>query len=350
MITLQVEKEHARARLDRFLALALPSFSRARLQTLIRDGFVKLNGRPPRPRDPVRTGDTVELTEPEIEKVDAQPEHISLEILFEDDDLLVLNKPAGIVMHPGAGHQQHTLVNALLAHCKNLSGIGGKERPGIVHRLDKETSGCLVVAKNDATHRDLSKQFAARTMQKIYLAVVAGIPRKSSGVIDLAIARHPVHRQRMSIARRQGRSAKTEYRVLRSGITSEAPASVPISSLGSLVSGLRSAVADLRSLPPPAERSPGRVSASGSPESISLLECTLHSGRTHQIRVHLHHLGHPVLGDKLYGGKRAGDFPRQLLHAWKLAFTHPRTGEVITFEAPLPRDFAAAMGQLSERS
>jgi 23S rRNA pseudouridine1911/1915/1917 synthase len=333
MIKLQVEKEHARARLDRFLALALPSFSRARLQTLIRDGFVKLNGRPPRPRDPVRTGDTVELIEPEIEKVDAQPEKIALEILFEDDDLLVLNKPAGIVMHPGAGHQQHTLVNALLAHCKNLSGIGGKERPGIVHRLDKETSGCLVVAKNDATHRDLSKQFAARTMQKIYLALVAGIPRKSSGVIDLAIARHPVHRQRMSIARRQGRSAKTEYRVLRSGTTSEAPTSVPISSP--------------RYLPSPAERSPRRVSALRSPGPISLLECTLHSGRTHQIRVHLHHLGHPVLGDKLYGGKRAGDFPRQLLHAWKLAFTHPRTSEVLTFEAPLPRDFADVVQRLS---
>jgi 23S rRNA pseudouridine1911/1915/1917 synthase len=335
MIKLQVEKKDSGTRLDRFLALALPAFSRARLQSLIRENFVKLNGQTPRPRDPVRTGDTVELTEPEIEKVDAQPEQIALEILFEDDDLLVLNKPAGIVMHPGAGHQQHTLVNALLAHCKNLSGIGGKERPGIVHRLDKETSGCLVVAKNDVTHRNLSKQFAARTMQKIYLALVAGIPRKPSGVIDLAIARHPVHRQRMSIARRQGRSAKTEYRVLRSGITSEAP------------SPLRS----------PAEGSPGRVSAvrpevgrGRSPESISLLECTLHSGRTHQIRVHLHHLGHPVLGDKLYGGKRAGDYDRQMLHAWKLAFTHPRTGEVMTFEAPLPADFAEAMRQIPENA
>ncbi|HKP03470.1 MAG TPA: RluA family pseudouridine synthase [Chthoniobacterales bacterium] len=303
-ITLQVEKQSAGARLDRFLALALPAFSRARLQTLIRDGFIKLNGKIPRPRDPVRSGDTVELTEPEIEKVEALPETIPLEILFEDDDLLVVNKPAGLVVHPGAGHQRHTLVNALLAHCQNLSGIGGKERPGIVHRLDKETSGCLVVAKNDATHRDLSRQFAARTMGKIYLALVAGVPRKPTGVIDLAIARHPVHRQRMAIARRQGRSAKTEYRVI----------------------------------------SAGRVSAG--PESISLIECTLHSGRTHQIRVHLHHLGHPVLGDKLYGGKRAGDYPRQMLHASKLTFTHPRRGEVMTFEAPLPPDFADAMRQV----
>ncbi|HYJ05804.1 MAG TPA: RluA family pseudouridine synthase [Chthoniobacterales bacterium] len=309
MMKLEVAREHSGLRLDRFLALALPNFSRARLQTLIRDGFVRLNEKTPRPRDAVRTGDTVELTEPAIEKVEALPEQIALEILFEDDDLLVLNKPAGLVMHPGAGHQQHTLVNALLAHCKNLSGIGGKERPGIVHRLDKETSGCLVVAKNDATHRDLSRQFAARTMTKIYLALVAGTLRKRTGVIDKAIARHPVHRQRMSIARRQGRSAKTEYRVLRSGISSEG-------------------------------------GASARPAGISLLECTLHSGRTHQIRVHLHDLGHPVLGDKLYGGKRAGDFPRQMLHAWKLAFCHPRSGEEMSFEAPLPPDFAEAMGQI----
>jgi 23S rRNA pseudouridine1911/1915/1917 synthase len=294
MIKIEAAREHSGLRLDRFLALALPAFSRARLQTLIRDGFVRLNGKTPRPRDSVRTGDMVELTEPAIEKVEALPEKMALEILFEDDDLLVLNKPAGLVMHPGAGHQQHTLVNALLAHCKNLSGIGGKERPGIVHRLDKETSGCLVVAKNDATHRDLSRQFAARTMTKIYLALVAGIVRKKTGVIDKAIARHPVHRQRMSIARRQGRSAKTEYRVVRAG------------------------------------------------NDISLLECTLHSGRTHQIRVHLHDLGHPVLGDKLYGGKRAGEFSRQMLHAWKLGFNHPRSGDEMSFEAPLPPDFAEA--------
>src|SRR5450631_1292209 len=197
MIALNVARERAGTRLDRFLAKELADFSRARLQTLIRAGFVRLNGKPPRPRDLVRNGDIVELNEPAIEKIEAKAEHIALEILFEDDDLLVLNKPAGLVMHPGAGHQQHTLVNALLAHCVSLSGIGGKERPGIVHRLDKETSGCLVVAKNDATHRGLSKQFAARTMKKTYLALVAGIPRKSNGVIDAAIARHPVHRQRM---------------------------------------------------------------------------------------------------------------------------------------------------------
>jgi 23S rRNA pseudouridine1911/1915/1917 synthase len=294
MNKLTVERAQAGQRLDRFLAAALPVFSRARLQKLIRDEFVTLNGKAARSSESVRTNDVVEVREPAIAKIEALPELIPLEILFEDDDLLVLNKPAGLVVHPGAGNEQGTLVNALLSHCKNLSGIGGHERPGIVHRLDKETSGALVIAKNDATHRDLSSQFAARTMTKIYLALVAGTLRKTSGVIDKAIARHPVHRQRMSIARRQGRSAKTEYRVLKS---------------------------------------------SG---DVSLVECILHSGRTHQIRVHLHHLGHPVLGDKLYGGKRAGDFPRQMLHAWKLGFRHPRSGEAVLFTATIPDDFESA--------
>src|SRR2546423_12472245 len=289
MIKLEVQRTQAGDRLDRFLAQALPAFSRARLQTLIRDEFVTVNGKPARPRDAVRSGDVIELREPELAKIEAEPEAISLDILFEDDDLLVANKPAGLVVHPGAGHQQHTLVNALLAHCKNLSGIGGKERPGIVHRLDKETSGALVIAKNDATHRDLSKQFADRAIGKIYLALVAGAPRKSFGTIEAPIARHPVHRKKMSVAQRAGRSARTEYRVVRS---------------------------------------------SG---DASLVECTIHSGRTHQIRVHLHHLGHPVLGDKLYGGKRAGNFPRQILPALKRSFRHPRTGKTMNFTAPIPQ-------------
>jgi 23S rRNA pseudouridine1911/1915/1917 synthase len=294
MIKLEVQSADAGQRLDRFLAQALPTFSRARLQTLIREKFVTVNGKPARPRDLVRARAVVEVREPEVTKIDAQPESMPLDILFEDDDLLVLNKPAGLVVHPGAGHQQHTLVNALLAHCKNLSVIGGEERPGIVHRLDKETSGVLVIAKNDATHRDLSKQFAERTTGKVYLALVAGAPREKNGTIDAPIARHPVHRQRMSIARRGGRPAKTDYRVLTSN------------------------------------------------GDVSLIECTIHTGRTHQIRVHLHHLGHPVLGDKLYGGKRAGTSSRQMLHASKLTFRHPRTGEAMSFTASVPKDFVEA--------
>jgi 23S rRNA pseudouridine1911/1915/1917 synthase len=299
-IQLIVPKHGARLRLDRFLAGALPAYSRSRLQQLVRAGFVRLNGTPTRPRQLVQNGDKIELTEPPLEKIDTQSEPIPLEILFEDDDLLVINKRAGIVVHPGAGHRQHTLVNALLSHCTTLSGIGGKERPGIVHRLDKETSGCLVVAKNDEAHRKLSKQFAERTVEKIYLALVTGNLRKATGVIEEKIGRHPVHRQRMSVSSSRGRPAKTEYRVIRSG------------------------------------------------DQASLLECRLHSGRTHQIRVHLHHLGHPVLGDKVYAARSAKDFPRQMLHAWKLGFRHPATGEWTNFEAPLPKDFVITMSATAE--
>ena len=294
-VDLVVPANEARLRLDQFLAKRFPEFSRSRVQHLIRDGFVRLNNLTTRPRQIVRGGDKIELTKPPLEKIETLPEPIPLEVLFEDDDLIVINKPPGIVVHPGAGHREHTLVNALLHHCTTLSGIGGKERPGIVHRLDKETSGCLVVAKNDATHRDLSRQFAARTVEKIYLALVTGKLPKTIGVIEEKIGRHPVHRKRMSATTLRGRAAKTEYRVVRSS------------------------------------------------DRASLVECRLHSGRTHQIRVHLHHLHHPVLGDKVYAPRLAKDFPRQMLHAWKLGFRHPRTEEWKSFEAPLPDDFAAAV-------
>jgi 23S rRNA pseudouridine1911/1915/1917 synthase len=297
-IALIVPKETGGARLDRYLATELAQFSRSRLQQLIRTGFVKLNGEEARPREIVHPGDTVDLTVPPLQKIDNLPEDIPLDVLFEDQDLIVINKPAGLVVHPGAGHREHTLVNALLNHCTNLSGIGGMERPGIVHRLDKETSGCLVVAKNDEAHRGLAEQFAERTVDKIYLALAAGNLRKISGVIEAKISRHPIHRQRMSVATTRGRSAKTEYRVLRFG------------------------------------------------NGISLIECKLHSGRTHQIRVHLHHLGHPVLGDKIYGAKSTKGFARQMLHAWKLGFRHPRTEEWKDFTSPLPKDFEEALAQL----
>ena len=292
---LLVPKEHARARLDLFLAQHLPEFSRSRIQQLIRAGCIRRNGTTTRPHQLTRTGDEIEVTQPPPEKLEVTPEAIPLEILYEDDDLIVINKPAGMTVHPGAGHREHTLVNALLHHCRSLSGIGGKERPGIVHRLDKETSGCLVAAKNDVAHRELSKQFAARTVEKIYLALVAGKLREQTGVIEQKIGRHPVHRQRMSVLSSRGRAARTEYRVVRSS------------------------------------------------KQASLVECKLHSGRTHQIRVHLHHLGHPVLGDKIYGPRFAKDFPRQTLHAWKLGFSHPRTGEWKNFDAPLPDDFNRAI-------
>jgi 23S rRNA pseudouridine1911/1915/1917 synthase len=290
-----VSANEAKLRLDQFLAKRLREYSRSRLQQLIRNGFVRLNEQTTRPRQVVRSGDKIDLIEPPVKKIETRPEPIPLDVLFEDDDIIVINKPAGLTVHPGAGQREHTLVNALLSHCATLSGIGGKERPGIVHRLDKETSGCLVVAKNDIAHRELSKQFAARTVQKVYLALVAGKLRKAAAVIEEKIGRHPVHRQRMRVTSLRGRTAKTEYRVIRSS------------------------------------------------EQASLIECRLHSGRTHQIRVHLHHLGHAILGDKVYAPRFAKNFLRQMLHAWKLGFRHPRSGEWRNFEAPLPNDFATAI-------
>ena len=290
-----VSENDAKLRLDHFLAKRLQQYSRSRLQQLIRSGFVRLNGASTRPRQIVRTGDKIDVREPPVEQIETRPQRIPLDILFEDEDLIVINKPAGLTVHPGAGQREHTLVNALLSHCTTLSGIGGKERPGIVHRLDKETSGCLVVAKNDLAHRELSRQFADRTVEKIYLALVAGKLPKPAGVIEERIGRHPVHRQRMSVTTKRGRTAKTEYRVVRSN------------------------------------------------EEASLIECRLHSGRTHQVRVHLHHLGHPVLGDKVYGARLVKHFPRQMLHAWKLGFRHPRTGEWKQFQASVPDDFKEAI-------
>src|SRR6266540_1257154 len=298
-IELVVPPNEARLRLDQFLAKRLPEFSRSRLQQLIRDRFVRLNNSTTRPRHIVRGGDKIELTEPPPEKVETLPEAIPLEILFEDDDLIIINKPAGLVVHPGAGHREHTLVNALLNHCAALSGIGGKERPGIVHRLDKDTSGCLVVAKNDETHLALSEQFAGRTTEKTYLAILCGEVSSESGEIHAAIARHTSHRKRMAVSAGEGRDAWTSYRVT------------------------------------------GRLLYS------TLVEADLHTGRTHQIRVHFQHLGFPVAGDGTYGAKQTKALaeltgyhaPRFLLHAHRLACLHPRTKRKKSLTAPWPADF-----------
>jgi 23S rRNA pseudouridine1911/1915/1917 synthase len=290
-----ISKNDAGGRLDVFLCSHLEQISRARIQNLIRENHITLNGATPKPGAKLHAGDEVRVTIPPPEPSTTAAEDIALDILYEDDDLLVLNKPPGIVVHPAVGNRTGTLVNALLHHCGALSSIGGEQRPGIVHRLDKETSGCLVVAKNDATHQSLAEQFAGRGIHKIYLALVAGHPRHKNGVIEINIARHPVYRKKMSVSRTgRGREAKTGYRVVR--------------------------------------EMPG----------ASLVECTLHTGRTHQIRVHMKHLGHPVLGDALYNSR--GAFPRQMLHAWKLGFTHPRTGRRMDFESPMPEDFSTMLG------
>jgi 23S rRNA pseudouridine1911/1915/1917 synthase len=239
----------------------------------------------------LRTGDQLSVTEPPPEPAEVLAQDIPLTVLYEDDDLIVIDKPAGLVVHPAAGNLDGTLVNALLHHCEELSGIGGVERPGIVHRLDKETSGCLVAAKNDLAHRALVEQFAEREIVKTYLALASGRFRWKSGEIKEPIGRHRSNRQKMAVDER-GKPAHTSWRVV-------------------------------MELP-----------------SGTLVECTLHTGRTHQIRVHLKHLGHPILGDETYG--KRGTFTRQMLHAWRLGFTHPRTGEMLNFQSPIPPDFRDA--------
>jgi 23S rRNA pseudouridine1911/1915/1917 synthase len=249
----------------------------------------------------------VEVHWPEPRPANAQPEEIPLDILHEDDSLLVLNKPPGLVVHPAAGHEEHTLVNALLHHCKGqLSGIGGVARPGIVHRLDKETSGCLVVAKTDETHVALSAQFAGRSVDKIYHGIICGEIQRDRGEIRAPIARHSSHRKRMAVNEDTGRAARTTYRVL--------------------------------------ERL----------QSSTLVEAILHTGRTHQIRVHFQFLGYPLAGDQTYGQRQNVRLeelthflaPRVMLHAFQLVFTHPRTGKRVHFEAPIPADFEDALTAL----
>ncbi|QQY08811.1 MAG: RluA family pseudouridine synthase [Candidatus Xiphinematobacter sp.] len=276
-------------RLDRFAAAILPFPSRTHVQSLIRSGCIRLRGRVARPSEKVRTGDVIFVRRPVTPApTSLVPEAIMpLRVLYEDTDLLVVNKEAGIVVHPGSGNWKGTLVGALLVHCRNLSKGSGAERPGIVHRLDKETSGCLVVAKNDAAHYGLSREFALRRVRKTYLAIVQGTCTVTDGTICVPICRHPFHRQRMSVASPpEGRDAVTHFQVLSSA------------------------------------------------RGTSLLVCFPQTGRTHQIRVHLKHLGYPVLGDAIYGERR--NFPHHLLHAWKLGFSHPTKGTPMEFCAPIP--------------
>jgi len=302
--TFTVVKSLPSMRLDAFLREKFPAISRVTLKRLIEQGHVRLNGQPVKPTHRPRAGEQIEIRWPEARPAAAEPEAMPLAILFEDQSLLVLNKPAGLVVHPAAGNEEHTLVNALLHHCQgSLSGIGGVARPGIVHRLDKETSGCLVVAKNDETHQALSRQFAAREVVKIYNAIVCGELARDSGEIHAAITRHPTHRKRMAVRDDTGRAAHTSWRML--------------------------------------ERL----------NSATFLKAQLHTGRTHQVRVHFQFLGHPLVGDETYGArqnKRLAELtgyeaPRVMLHARELAFTHPRTVEEMSFEAPLPEDFRFAL-------
>jgi len=316
--TLAVPDNLDGTRLDRCLAELNPEWTRSRVRRLIDAGHVLLNEKPAKPSATVHYGDRIVVDEPPPQPLDAQAEDIPLAIVFEDDDLLLVNKPAGLVIHPAAGNPTGTLVNALLHHCSDLSGIGGVERPGIVHRLDKDTTGLLkdttgllVVAKSDRAHLGLSIAFRNRKIHKTYLAVCYGIPGEPDGVVDAPIDRHPRERQHMAVIA-EGRPARTLYHV--------------------------------------DEQFAG----------TSLISCRPVTGRTHQIRVHMAHVGHAIVGDPLYAGRQwrnlsdppsqaaCRSFPRQALHARRLAFTHPVTHEDVSFEAPLPDDFEELVTTLRE--
>jgi 23S rRNA pseudouridine1911/1915/1917 synthase len=299
---LVVGREDAGRRLDVWLAQGLPRLSRARVQALIAEGRVLLDGERARPSARLRPGQVALVRVPAPAPAVPQAEDIPLVVVHEDAHLVVVDKPAGLVVHPGAGTTGGTLVNALLGHVRDLSGVGGVLRPGIVHRLDKGTSGLLVVAKDDETHRSLVRQFAGRTVEKEYLALVLGVPSRAAGEVDAPIGRDPVHRQKMSVRAPRGREARSSWRI--------------------------------------EERFDG----------AALLRVRIHTGRTHQIRVHLASIGHPVAGDATYGGARTPSsrraqarealvsLQRPALHAARLAFVHPASGERLEFEAPLPAD------------
>ena len=303
---LNVTGEHHGSRLDQFVTALLPEHSRSQIQRLIRDGNVRLNRKQVRSSHSVQSGDIVDLNIPSPVPAIPVAEALPLAIIHDDSDLVVVNKPAGMVVHPAAGHKQGTLVNALLHHVTGLSGIGGVQRPGIVHRLDRGTSGLMVIAKNDSAHNELSRQFADRKVDKEYIALVWGL-LNTGRRIDTPIGRDPVNRQKISTRARRARSAVT------------------------------------------------RVTGSERLRGLTLATIAIATGRTHQIRVHLNSIGHPVVGDSVYGGVRrhlAGDhsilrtLERPFLHAWHIAFSHPRDGRKVAFRVPLPDDLQSILAEL----
>ena len=305
---LSVSGEEAGQRLDRYLAARFPELSRTRLQELVADGHVRVGGRASKRSHQVAAGETVEIEIPPPPSPEVRPEAVPLEILYADEDLAVVNKPAGVIVHPGAAASAGTLASALLHRFGKLSTVGGPLRPGIVHRLDRGTSGALLVARSDAAHRSLVEQFRERRIQKTYLALLHGRMKQESGRIELPVARDMRRRSRMTARRREGRPARTDWRV--------------------------------------------RLRLSG----FTLIEADLHTGRTHQLRVHFSALGHPVVGDTLYGAPRvvrAGSavlppLGRNFLHAAQIRFMHPRSGETVEVRAPLPAELRSYLRQLAQ--
>ena len=303
-ITLSVTSEQDGLRLDAFLAEVAEDLSRTRAQKLIAQGFVLLGDTAVEKSRKVKAGECYTLLLPEIkEELAATPQNIPLDVVYEDDDVIVVNKPTGMVVHPAPGHTEGTLVNALLYHCAGtLSGIGGERRPGIVHRIDKDTSGLIIAAKNDLAHRRLAAQLRDHTLARTYECIVVGNIHSDAGTVNAPIGRHPTDRKRMAVTEKHSRDAITHYEVI--------------------------------------ARYPG----------YTHLRCRLETGRTHQIRVHLAYLGHPIWGDTVYGAKTpVKGLTGQCLHAVGLTFLHPRTGEQITLSCPLPEEFTEALRKLRDR-
>ncbi|PMB44341.1 RluA family pseudouridine synthase [Fischerella thermalis CCMEE 5205] len=303
-ISLQVEEQGER--LDRYLTERLTDLSRSRVQQLIEQGQVQLNGKIcTSKKTSVKRGDRICLEIPPAEPLELTAQDIPLDILYEDDQLLILNKPAGLVVHPAPGHPDGTLVNAILAHCPNLPGIGGVQRPGIVHRLDKDTTGAIAIAKTEFAHQHLQAQLKAKTAQREYLGVVYGVPKTENGTIDLPIGRHPVDRKKMAVVslEKGGRHATTHWRILER--------------LG----------------------------------NYTLMHFQLETGRTHQIRVHSAHIGHPIVGDPVYSsGRSVGvNLPGQALHAWRLRLQHPVSEKWIEVTAPIPQTLKTLLEVLRRR-
>lgn len=287
-----VEPEQEGIRIDQFLAQKNADISRSRIQKLIEQGNITVHGKQVKSNYKVRQGDLVRLEIPEPVMLDVRPENIDIEILYEDGDIAVVNKPQGMVVHPAAGNYSGTLVNALMARCSSLSTINGVIRPGIVHRIDKDTSGVLIIAKNDASHHSLAEQIKVHSVKRIYYAIVEGVIKQDSGTVDAPLGRHPVERKKMAVVAKNGRRAVTHYRVI--------------------------------------ERF----------KRNTLIEARLETGRTHQIRVHMAYIGHPLVGDPVYGYKKQRfNLKGQALHAKTLGVIHPSTGEYMEFTTPLPEYF-----------